>query len=426
MNHSSQLTLDTDPRAEVLASPAYQERVGLLFDLFRASRQRSGDPQSLLSLQAALGEILRGWQQKKREFKNEDNPLGIAVVNRLIQVLKRIADSIAWRTLGYDRLLIQLLAEHSKTGFLEKTIIAEFQIADQIIKDKGATVLVNDLTTILRHGDLTVIHPDTSLEIVEVKTGRKDGRATRQKKHLKELLDFLNTGTRISKEGTRDYIRRIDIPIQTHHSVVGDLIDRARDTGYERLVISDCLAVEVVYMQHPNAHKPPQRPFADVEHVLSSTNLDVFDKPTPRLVPYGVFPFDDATCYDLITGSIYLIATLNFDALIDLFNEFGLALQLPQPSQQEIEEYLSASIAEIRKAQKERKDRHNWFVITAGSEYLRMSPDTWGAISLEFIRERTFAESQRQLMSQFDTLDASENRLERLYWGYKSEVGVWS
>ena len=67
MAHSAQLTPEADPRAEVLASPAYQEGVRLLFDLFRASRQLSEDPQSLLSLQAALAEILRGWQQKKRE-----------------------------------------------------------------------------------------------------------------------------------------------------------------------------------------------------------------------------------------------------------------------------------------------------------------------------------------------------------------------
>jgi hypothetical protein len=415
----------TDFRAEVLASAAYQDGTSLLFDLFRASRHLAKGPQPLLSLQAALAFTITDWQKKKRQFESEGNLTGVAVVKHLILVVKRIADSIAWRALGYDRLLIQLLAEHPEPGFLQETVLEEFGAAKQIIQQENAFVLVNDITTALRHGDLTVIRPDGNVRIVEVKAGKRDGGTGRQKKRVQELFHFLNTGSRTSKEGTRDHIYRFDIPIQTHHTAVSDLIRRARRTGYHRITLTDCLAVEAVCRQHPEACTRQQRPFEGVEHVLSVSNLDVFDQPTPRLVPYGVFPFDDSTCFELLTGRVCLIATLNFDALVSLFREFGLMLCLPQPTQQEIERYSSASIAEIRWAQKQRKDRHVWFSIANESESLRASPDIWFTILLEFIHERTFAAAQRQLIEQARTLSLSEDGLERLYWGYRDESGIW-
>jgi hypothetical protein len=425
MTSSRNLFSDTELTAQVLASPAYQDRVNLPFELFRRSRDPRLEPGSLLSLQVDLAEILSSWQDKQREFRNGGDRLGIAVARRLSRVLKRIADSIAWRALGYNRLLIELLAEHPKTGFLQKSILSELETAGRLVQEEGATVLVNDLTTVLRYGDLTVVRPDGGLEIVEVKTGARDGRASRQKRRLDELLDFVNTGTRISKQGTMDHIVTVDIPILTHHATVQDLIIRAGETGYERRALSDCLIAEAIHMQQGPSIPSPS-PFADNEHVLTSTNLDVLEKATPRLVPYGVFPFDDATCYGLMTGNIYLISYLNFDALVDLFREYGLKLQLPEPSDQEIDDYLSASIAEIRTAQKNRSDRHLRFVIKAGSEYLRLRPDAWGVITLEFIHERTLVESLQQLVRQSASLDVDEGRIERLYWAHRSETAIWT
>jgi hypothetical protein len=61
-----------DIRAEVMASPAYHERIDLLFELFQVSRQSEKTPEALLAIQAGLAEILKSWQEKKREFKNLD------------------------------------------------------------------------------------------------------------------------------------------------------------------------------------------------------------------------------------------------------------------------------------------------------------------------------------------------------------------
>lgn len=426
MNNSIQSTHDL--RAEVMASPAYQERVGLLFELFQASRQPDGTPNSLLGIQAAIAKLLMDWQDKQREFKHDDNQLGIAVVKRLILILQRIADSIAWRALSYDRVLVQLLAEHSKTGFLDETIFGDFEGARKITENGNAVVLVNDLTTILRHGDLTVIYPDTrGMQIIENKSGKsRDGRSNRQKKFLSDLLNFLNTGIRISKDGTKDYLFRVDTPLQTHHAKVAEVMDQARKKGYQKMLISDCLVIEAVFMDHPNAHLPKERPFENVEHTISEGNMDegIFYMPATRIAPYGIFPFDDRTCFDLIIGNMQLISTLNFDALVTLFAQMGLILEIPQPSQQEIAKYLSASIIDIKKAQK--YDRASWFIIRDGNYFLRISPDNWARISLELIHEKTFAQTHHYLINQFRDLEIPEDRTTRIYIGYKNESNIWS
>jgi hypothetical protein len=422
--------IQKDFRAEIMASPAYQERIAILFDLFRASRQTNRDPNSILAIQAVLAELLINWQQKQREFKNADDQLGVAVVRRLILILQRIADAIVWRSLGYDRVLIQLLSEHSKTGFLDNTIFSDFEKAQQITENDGAIVIINDLTTTLRHGDLTVIHPEKHniISIEENKLGKgssQSGRAKRQNKNLNSLLEFLNTGTRISKDKTKDYLIRLDIPIQTHHFIAEETIKHARQNGYHRAVVNECFAIEAVDMKHPNTHFPKERPFENLKHGLSQGNLDegLFERTTPRIAPYGIFPFDDQTCFDLTTGNLQLVATINFDALVDLFAQYGLTLELPELKQDEIESYMSAPIAQKREIQKH--SRFSWFVIRSGRDFHRISPDNWGKAVLELIHEDTIAHTHKFVLAQMKEWNITDEMISRLYIGYKNETNIW-
>ncbi|MBI3150537.1 MAG: hypothetical protein HYZ21_00240 [Chloroflexi bacterium] len=429
-NTAMVISTTQDLRAEVMASPAYQERTANLFELFHASRQANGDPNSLLAIQAVLAELLMNWQQKQREFKSTGDQLGIAVVRRLILILQRIADSIVWRSLGYDRVLIQLLAEHSKTGFLDNTVFKDFEEAQQIAQNEGAIVIVNDLTTTLRHGDLTVIDPEKHhiIRIKENKSGEgssQNRRASRQKKYLNSLWEFLSTGIRISKDKTQDFLIRLDIPIQTHHLVTAEVIKRARQDGYYKTIVNDCFAIEAVGMEHPNAHFPKERPFENIEHRLSQGNLDegLFETTATRIAPYGIFPFDDQTCFDLITGTVQLVATINFDALVDLFAQHDLALELPQLRQEEVENYLSAPINKKREIQKH--SRFSWFVIRNATDFTRISPDNWGRVFLELMHEETMAHTYKSILALMKDWNISEDRTTRLYIGYKDETNIW-
>lgn len=421
MNASNQSDYRVDLRAEVLASPAYQERCDMLFDLFRLSREIDRNPKDILAFQAGLAEILLHFQEKKAEFKREDNELGIAVVKRLTLILNRIADALVWRILGYDRISIQLISEHSKTGSLNDTVFGDFAIAQRIVEQENAIVLVNDLTTILRHGDLTIIGKD-GISLMENKYGKaskRDRRATRQRRHLEELLSFLNTGIRVT-ENRRDFIVRADVPIKTHHSAVAKAIAEAKKTGYHRVDISNVLAIEAVWAKEQSGKFPAERPFDGVEHIVRFHNLQVFDKPTTRIAPYGIFPLDHRSCYDLITGDILLVATLNFDHLQALYRRFVLALELPQPSEKEIKAYLSAPIAERKQLMHKAR-----FIVRGDDYHASLTPDLFGRIGLEFIHEETVVQADRQLIGLVEDLKIADEKTTRFYIGYKDESRIW-
>jgi len=333
-----------------------------------------------------------------------------------------IADSVVWRALGYDRVLVQLLAEHPATGHLYDTAVDDLEIAREIIEQEEAIVLVNDLTTILRYGDLTTVGKDgyTVVEIKRGKAARRKVHAIRQRRRLDYLVNFLNTGIRIS-EDRRDFILKADIPIQTYQSVVAEAITKARHDGYHQVVVSDCLAIEALHLENQNAAFPKERPFDNVEHIMRSHNLQAFDQPKTRIAPYGIFPLNDHSCFDLITGHILLETTLNFDVLKTRYEQLGLLLELPQPSQREIDTYLSAPIAERKKLMSSGK-----FTVRDGKHSMTKTPDFFERIGLEFMCEDSFIQTDRQLMNLVINMKVPDDKTTRFYVGYRDEHSIWS
>jgi len=419
MDISSEHNHFIDLRAKILASPAYKERCALLFDLFQASREAGRDPNRILSIQIVLVELLLLFQTKQSEFKNENNEIGVAIAKHLILILKQIADSIVWRALGYDRVLIQLLAEHHSTGYLDDTVFSDFATAQQIVEQEGAIVIINDLTTILRHGDLTVIGKN-QMSVLEIKYGKASAnncRAIRQRKNLNELINFLNKGVRIV-ENRRDFIFMVDVPPKTYESIAAEVINQARQHGYYHAMVSDCLAIEAIWLKNQKGEYPQKRPFNGVEHIMRSHNLDVF-KPKSRIAPYGIYRFDNQSCFDLISGNILLATTLNFDNLQKRYKLFGLSLELPQPSQQEVKKYQSVPMAERKKLMNSCK-----FVVRDGKNWISKTPDFFYRIGLELLCEDSFIQADRQLMNYVINVDLPDKNA-RFYIGYKNEREIW-
>jgi len=181
------------------------------------------------------------------------------------------------------------------------------------------------------------------------------------------------------------------------------------------------LAIEALSMESQRAEFPQERPFRDVEHAIRFHNLRIFDKPTTRIAPYGIFPLDDRSCFDLITGDILFVTTLNFDCLQARYNQFGLMLELPQPSQEGIEAYLSAPIAERKKLMHLQK-----FVVGDGDHYISLAPDRFGQLCVELMHEDTIVQADRQLINLISDLEIPDDRATRFCIGYRDESGIWA
>jgi hypothetical protein len=149
-------------------------------------------------------------------------------------------------------------------------------------------------------------------------------------------------------------------------------------------------------------------------------NLQLFDKPASRVAPYGIFPLDHKSCFDLITGEIILFTTINLDCLQARYNGFGLELDLPRPTKQEIEAYSTASIAERKKLMHLGK-----FFLRDGDLYVSQIPDySAGRIGIELMHEDTIVQADRQLMNLIKELQIPGQAV-RFYTGYVDESGVW-
>ncbi len=408
--------------AEILASPAYQERCDLLFELFKESRKLEKNPNSILIIQAGAIELLNHFQGKKVEFKNENNELGVAVVDKLILLVKRILDSVIWRLFHFDRVLFQLFSEHPKTGFIDETVFDDFAIAQNIVEKSDSIVFLNDLTTVLRHADLTIIG-ENGVSVQETKHGkasRKNRRATRQRKRLNNLISFLNTGYRERKD-RRDFIFKADIPLKTYHSLVNDVLNQARSHGYWQAILSDSVALEAIYMKNTNVEFKRVQSFNGVRHVAKHHNFQIFNISPSRIAPYGIFPLDDRNCFDLMTGTMFLTCTINFESLQKNYKSVGLSLELPEPNRQEIETYITAHIANQKRLMHQYK-----FVIRDDGYFNTLTPDIFARIGLEFLHEDTFVQATRQFMNLAKDLGiTSDDKRTRFYTGFIHEAEIW-
>lgn len=412
---------DSSVIAGVLASPAYRERCDLVYELFQHTRQAETNPFAITEMQKALGTLILEFQTKKSEFKREKQPLGVAVTRQLILLLNQIADSMAWRALNYDRVLVQLLSEHQKTGHIDDTIHDDLRQAEKLVNDYGVIVLVNDLTTVLRHGDLTII-TGSGFAIQETKHGKAsagNARAIRQKRTLDALRSFLTTGTR-SVAGRRDYIFQANVPVQSYHEQVSQIINEAQRKGYYGKQLSNCVGVEALWMDDMQAQFPQIRPFAARSHAVTLHNLQVFDQPKTRCAPFGIFPFDDQTCFALMRGSLLLCVSLNFEALRGVYQRYGLDLVLPQPSDQEIIEYTTSPIEKRKKLM----DRGR-FTIRDGKRSFSITPDCYGRIWTDLINEETLVQADRQLANMVSELQIPNDKTTRFYVGYANERDLW-
>lgn len=254
---------DLDQWFEVLNSPFYQAMAEQLFELFQMTRAKGDDPDAMLDAQVTASVYLLILQNAKAEAKSQQNQVGTAVADRLILLLKNIFDAEAWRVLGYDRLILQQMSEHHTTGYLDNTISDDVTHAKLITDRGGALVLINDLTHVLRYGDL-LISKDGRYNIVENKYGRatrRNQRAKRQREQLSELKRFLNMGVRLTKEG-RDYLFKAQLTPKSYHAVVADCIDQAKRLphGYQQCVLGESLALEVFWrgaQETPSLQSPP-------------------------------------------------------------------------------------------------------------------------------------------------------------------------
>ncbi len=393
-----------------------------LLDLFVTLRVVKKEPQAILEFQHKIcGDIIT-LQFLKTDLRDIDTSVTKFADHMRLTVM-HLLDALVWRLLDYDRTTVQILADHKPTGHLDDTFLDDLAKAEQITREEHAIVLVNDLTNVLRYGDLTIFKDGKPFPL-ENKSGKASAdsrRATRQRLALQGLQRFLALGIR-DTDYSRDYIFAPQLSPKTYHTVVAQAIGEARKKGYYQLQLSDCLAIEVLWPKCGDADIPQGRPFSQEEYILPVDNLSIADIPVTKIAPYGIFPFDDEVCFGLLTGELVIRSVLNLRRLQKKYQQVGLRLELPQPTKDEIRAYVSAPIADRRKqlnrlALSIEDSRNNG--MSADLNYL------W-PIVFEFWQEESLIEAQRQLLKFMGDMHFSDDKATRFYIGYGNEGSIWT
>jgi hypothetical protein len=348
---------DLDTASAAFATLFSSDWPEILEDYLYISRKRKNNRLALAKLQthlvdevASVETTLRHYRNKKAELQHLEKwaasqDAGLEADLKLVRrehflykayanVIRSIADGIAWRALGFDRAVMRALCQNRGSQHISAPGTTEElrEWAREFDYGKGLAIL-NSLTNCLTFGDITVVHNDGSVEIIEVKRSKtKSSRTVRQQKEMRELVTFLGAG-KGSLEGQVVEVCSLDIVPENGLDILHKLLRQTGSVpGFACARISNAAYVECVdyrvvakegremidaqrqsligewIERHDDIH-----PF----HTLRSLSF------SPNLAPFSIFPFDPAICIDLLTGAKSYRVFLNNSAIAREFEHRG-------------------------------------------------------------------------------------------------------
>jgi hypothetical protein len=210
--------LRADPLNKRMLALAIQEellqRIGRAERMVRQIRAKNKLIKKTLAQGGTSRDAAR--RAKARHVAGEER---IEQQRTVISVLRSIGDAVAF--IYGDRWDLKQMVMKEESGFitgkrgtrLERKILRKaFEI--------GATVVMNDLTHTLRHGDITAFRPDlwpdggSPFLLIEAKSGGAGGhrRTARQLGAVKQVFDYLSTDKREAEGGVWQRVSLIEAP----------------------------------------------------------------------------------------------------------------------------------------------------------------------------------------------------------------------
>lgn len=249
-------------------------------------------------------------QIKKLDFKIEE-------YHWLLSILKSIGDGIAFTFIHKLDIKPQNFKESS--GFLsgKKGLILEKKILKYSFKN-GLIAILNDLTSVLKYSDVTLITKDGFLAI-EAKSSEMDNeRIRRQAEKTNNLFKYLEEDETFNLYGEGDQImRRVALCSEevNYQKEFGDLLKSAKVKGHDYYKFEDGFSCIVAFEEF------------DTNEVLDNvvkgsgfTTPFVFHLNMYKFMGYGYYPFsllfNSAENYwDFLEGNINVIVFIDFSII---------------------------------------------------------------------------------------------------------------
>jgi hypothetical protein len=328
--------------------------------------------------------------------------------------VRAIGDGIAWRTLGYDRAVARLMSEReTKQWLTSEGLIQELREWSMHFERGTGLAILNALTNCLAVGDITVVRPDDSVEIIEVKSSNvKSGRKVRQKQKMSEVVTLLDSGE--GHSGSRNLqIEILPVTPETGLDQIEELLDTASQKGVAARKISNCLYAEAFDCRAIDDPKLLYKQLQELRDkvvgewgrrgdlVIDFSSLDSLAF-TPNCAPFAIYPFSARTCVDLLIGSKFYVTYLNHNAVGREFENRGWIVE--QTTEQLAQDENKESVMKVAKGR--------FHVLIPHADFMRLQ--------MEALRAKTLIEAYEAKSKQQDK--GEEEYLLALFSG---ESEVW-
>jgi hypothetical protein len=265
--------------------------------------------------------------------------------------LMTIGDGMAWRVLGYDRGAITVLGRGERVArFAEGSgFEAEAQAISDLWSDEKLFAIHNDLTTCLRHGDLTVPRAEEGrVDVIEVKVSEVLTDDSPQMKRMAEAVALLNEGRVTAPDGQVMRMHRINLPFRTHLASLPALVAKARGVAYASIQPSPCQFVAAIdYVAAAGQEDRMER-----MHLTARERLGWFDGTQKTfqyftsarrmrdrgysfsiMAPLSVFPLAAEDVADICMGFVEIYTVLNGSLLERSFTSHQVRAEVFEPPQ---------------------------------------------------------------------------------------------
>ncbi|MEP0365333.1 MAG: hypothetical protein ABJN36_07620 [Cyclobacteriaceae bacterium] len=306
-----------------------------------------------------LKDQLKNFRRCRDKDSEQETQLNINIVEQRMKTFSHIADGIAWQLIGNQiHVARRLHIGESETKFLEN---ANFQhtkkVVDKLNENPDDFALISDLTSFVQIGD--VLHlSKQGIKIIELKEGavndkisefleevKKKGqkieevdlstkfdkttakqvkRVVRQRTRGERATHILNTDKGIDPVSEKPMsVSTPTIETEYYHPILAKLYEQLESRIWSYDVVEDCVHIGMY-----KGKGLQMAPFIIPELLNKETENNIYiDWMTiTHNVSEPIFskPFPPDFIIDILTGYVKVIIGVNFDKLVDLFNQQDL------------------------------------------------------------------------------------------------------
>lgn len=314
----------------------------LLRDLYSRLRGAEGNRTVAKDLESDLSKFILETEELMLAHKHDKETK--AVYGRRRARLKRLADGFVWTALGFDEIRLLAYAGNPSPGYMAgKTgYWAERFAVDTLYGFSDVVFAIqNDITNILRVGDITVLLPNQTLKVIEVKSGSGEAgfvRAQRQEERARNIHEYLRSGaSTVLAEG--DFERLQHIKASWTPTYYWGRLQRVCSEALKRGAMWKQLDARVMVI----AYRP--KFLANLKDIIGvaisstgwknaklrigvlSTHFEESEKESGKvryIIPITAFRMDPEVVASLLVGDLDVLVIVNTTAVVEALREAGM------------------------------------------------------------------------------------------------------